>query len=154
MARQAQSQLIRNFRGDFLLHDLNVCELAIVLSPPELRYFFCIHQFRLDVQTVAPLNDFPHEYRTDVEILSCLLGVYLLSLVAKCHTARHYSQVGQLSKAIDQALGNAVAEVLGVGIAAHVCKWQDSDRIDLLTAPKVQKGARSGKCNENHGKRG
>ena len=57
------------------------------------------------------------------------------ALVAECNAARGQAQFGELRKAVDQVLRNAVAEILLVGIAAGIDEGKDRQRIDRPPRP-------------------
>ena len=79
-----------------------------------------VHQFRLDIQAVAALYHLPSEDRPDMEVLPHFARIRFLTLVDVHKGTRHYTQLGQLREVVDEILGDAVAEIFGIGIGTYV----------------------------------
>jgi len=105
------------------------------LAAPELRSLRNIHQFSLDDQRVAPLQQSPGEHGAHVQILPDLLRIDLSSLLANNGAACHDAQSTHLGEAVDHALSNAIAQVFSVGISAGIDEGQYRHRIDDLASP-------------------
>src|SRR5436189_580248 len=71
-------------------------------------------------------------HSTNVQILSDLSRIDSLSPVARYNTSRHNSQLWNFRKAVDQALGDLIVYVLGVGIARFINKRQDGYRLNRV----------------------
>src|SRR5215472_13748026 len=67
-----------------------------------------------------------------MQIAPGLLGIGLFSFVAEHRTARYYTQVPELREIVDQGLGDAVAQIFGVGIGAVIGEGQHGYRLDGL----------------------
>src|SRR5262249_47236706 len=113
----------RNLICDFLLDSENICQLAVVLFTPQPRAIDHVDQLRGNDQGIAPQNDSAHEYRPDREVPAYRLGIQCLASVAEYSAARHDSQFGQPREAADEALGDAIAEILHVRVGAGIFKW-------------------------------
>ena len=109
-----------------------VRELPVILFTPDLRGPRDIHQLRLDIQRLAALQDAPGEHRAHTELAPDFLRVNLLPFVTRDHAARHDAQIGNLRKAVDEAFGNTVGEILRVRVAALVREGQHGDGVDRL----------------------
>jgi hypothetical protein len=65
---------------------------------------------------------------SDLQLPGCLTYVDRLALEGKYRVARHDVERGHLGQIGDDVLGNSIAEVFLLRIAAHVGEGQDSDR--------------------------
>ena len=79
------------------------------------------------------LRNASRQHRSDLELLPNFLRVVLVRLEAEDAASRHHFEIGQLRQRADQALGQAVAEVLIVRIGRRVNEGQHRDRVNLLS---------------------
>src|ERR1035441_9639525 len=98
----------------------NVGLVAIIVSAPKLASVGGIHQICLNRDMVAVLHDAAHQNCAHPERVANFLRIVLLPLVAEHGAARHHLKVGQLRKTADQAFGQAVAEILIVGVSGGI----------------------------------
>ena len=68
-------------------------------------------------------------YRLHFQLPSHCLRVGLLAFVMKNRAARHDFKRGQLGKAVVNAFGNPVAEIIGVGVVVQIFKRENGDRL-------------------------
>src|SRR5205085_401342 len=80
----------------------------------------------------SSLNDPAAEHGGDAEVVADFLWINVLALVAEYGVARLHFKLRQVGEAIDQRLGDAVAQVIGIGIAANVTERQDGYGINGL----------------------
>ena len=73
----------------------------------------------------------PADQRGHAQILAHLLHVDVFAFVAKDRMPRLHLQIGHVRQIVDQRFGDAVAEIVGLGIAAVVGERQHGQRIDL-----------------------
>ena len=128
----ARRQLDRQ-RADDLLHHFvlgreDVGQLAIEPVGPEMPAAPGIDELGGDAYAIAGLADAALEHEPHAELAADLLHLDRLALVGEGGVPRDHEQAGDLRKIGDQVLGHAVAEILLLGIAAHVGEWQHGDR--------------------------
>ena len=117
---QLQSQLLSYFPCYLFLHCEDIRQIAVVVLAPELRVICDIYQLGTDDQPICYLTNSAREHRLYVELAPNLLRIDFLVLIAKDCAARHHPQFGKLRKSIDDALRNAVAEVIQLRISSDV----------------------------------
>src|SRR6185503_9764852 len=105
-------------------------EFPVILLAPELRFVRDIYQFGLYVEGFAPLDYSACENCADIQIPADRRWINLLPLVTKDGAAGHYAQFGQLREAVDDALCNAVAQVVHVRILIRIGKGEDGKGVD------------------------
>ncbi len=127
IAGQFQAQLAGNLPGYFLLDCQDVQDFAVILLAPELRARRRIDQIYLNVQGVAQLSHPSHHHRTDIEITTNLLRINLFPLVTESRAAPGDPQPLKLREAVDQALADAIRNVLRVRIGAGIGEGQHRD---------------------------
>src|SRR5208282_4072157 len=110
----------------------DVGELANIMRSPELGAIGGADEVGLNAQFVAMLSDASHEDGADLQRLANFLGIILIVLETEDGAARHDFEVGELRKGADEALGQAVAQVLVVGVGGGVDEGQDGDGSNLL----------------------
>jgi hypothetical protein len=91
-------------------------------------------QFGLNVQAVSALDYPAGQHRPYIQLSSDLFGFCFASLVAENPAAGHYPQLGDLREAVDQVLRDAVAEIFGVAVGAHVHERHHCQGVDRLWA--------------------
>jgi hypothetical protein len=75
------------------------------------------------------LRDPAREDRAHAQLAANCLGMLFLSLVAESGVSRHHLQTRQLRQAVDEAIGNAVAQVFGVWVIVGVHEWPNCQRV-------------------------
>src|SRR5215468_6477371 len=65
-----------------------------------------------------------------MQIAPHFLRIGRLPFITKDRVSRYYGNVWEFREAVNQALGDAVAEVFGLGIITHVDERQDRNRFD------------------------
>src|SRR5439155_25153515 len=86
------------------------------LLPPELGAILSFNQVNLHGQSVARLVYFAGEQRTYAKVLSHLGRVDCFAFVGECRGARNHSDLWDLGQAVDELLGQTIAQVFGVHI--------------------------------------
>src|SRR5262249_31678554 len=117
---QSQAQLVGDFPGDILLHPENIGKLPLILLAPEVMIVASIDQFGADKEIFAMLNNPTDKDRLNFQFASDRLGLRRPPFVTENGGARDYGEVGHLSEAVDEAFGDAVAQVLEVGIPIDI----------------------------------
>ncbi len=158
VTRQPKTQLLGDLLGDRFLNGENVGQLAIVAGPPELRGAGNIHQVGLNRESVTALKDSSGKDRANVQVPSRLLRIRFATLVTEDDGAGGDPQARQLGKAIDEALGDPIAQVLGARVGTRVDKGKDRDRVDGAAArPQPEdrgRGERQPDCQRGEKKSG
>ena len=89
-----------------------------------------INQLGADVQCVPSLRDSALEDRAHAQLAAKSLSIRFFPLVAENGVSRHHFQIRQLRQAVDEAFGDAVAQVFGVWITIGVHEGQDRQRVN------------------------
>ena len=116
----------------------NVGRLPAVLLAPDVAVVAGVDQFGTDFQVIAALHDAALENGANAQRLPNGLGIGIFALVHESGVAGHHLQVGQLGQTVDEALGDAVAQVFRVWIAAGIHEGQHRDRVDCLAAARAR----------------
>jgi hypothetical protein len=120
-------------RLDDLVHDLVLCgedvvQLAVEAVGPQMAAALGVDQLGGDAHAVAGLADRAFQHEAHAELAADLLHLHRPALVGEGGIARDHEQRLDLGEIGDQVLGDAVAEILLLGVAAHVGEGQDGDR--------------------------
>ena len=110
-------QSFDDIAGDLVLNDEDVFELSVVGFGPEIEAVLHFDELGTDPKLIAGFADTALENVVDTETLPDLLD-------AECAAI-------DLGQCADQLLGEAIGEVLVVGIAAQVVERQDRYRRHL-----------------------
>src|SRR6266849_5427721 len=97
---------------------------------PHLRHISRVNQVHLYAQRIAAPVDSACEHRSNVQLTGDLARISFMALVVEHNTARHDTEFWQLRKIVDQAFGDFVAEVFGVGIRGFVDERENGYRFD------------------------
>ena len=127
--REPQAEPVGDVRRDLVLHAEQVRERPVVFVAPEARARRDVHQLRRDREAAVPPGDRSREDGADAQ-LSARLPRVRGALEAKDRGAGHDRERRHARHLVDQALGDAVAQVLAVGIARAVLERQDRERLD------------------------
>ena len=131
-------QVVVDFLGDVPLHRDQVGNLAVELVAPKFGAVGHVDQIGLDRQSVSALRDPAHQHGVNVEFLADFLGIDVASLVAENRAAGHHPQFRDAGKAADNSFGNAVGEILDVGVRAHVHERQNGDGMNVARSAAQQ----------------
>jgi hypothetical protein len=108
----------------------------------------------LDVQCIPSLRDPALEDRAHPQLAANHARFCFFSLVTESGVSRHHFQIRQLRQAVNEALGEAVAQVFGVWITAGVHEGQNRQRVyrfSASTGPSVEPaGGRQCRQQDNH----
>ena len=89
---------------------------------PNLATIAHILQAHADHQLIAGLYQPPGEDGSYAHVAAYFLRVAGLPFVSKNCVTRRHGKIGQLREAVDQALRNPVAEILGLRVVAYIRK--------------------------------
>ena len=126
--QESDAEVLDDGRRDFILNLEDVLQRPIELLRPEVVPLFHIDELRGDSQPVARLADAAFEHRADVQAPPDLPHVEGLALERKRGGSRHHAQILDVRQAVDQLLGDTVAEIFLILPSAHVHERQDRDR--------------------------
>src|SRR5215813_12134662 len=132
-----KTQVFGNLLRDVFLERKDIGDFAIVLLAPQLRTFLSLDQLGLHNQGIAALENTARHNCTHIQFSPNLLQVFVVPLVLKCSIACRPAQAVKLGPIIDQAYGDSIAKVFGVGIATGVDEGQHGERIDAFAGVKV-----------------
>ena len=104
--------------------------LPVVLLAPDMRVVAGVHQLRADRESVSSLDDSSREHRPHAELSPDGPGVHVLSFVVKGRAPRNHLDPRDLRYGVDQALGDSIAQVLGIRIASRVDERQHGQRVN------------------------
>ena len=141
-AHDSGPQVVVDFLGDVSLHRDQVGNLAVELVAPKFGAVGHVDQIGLDRQSIAALRDPAHQHGVNVEFLADFLGVDVAPLVAEHRAAGHHPQFGHAGKAADNSFGNAVGEILDVGVRAHIHEGQNGDGMNVPDPPPSNRSRR------------
>ena len=127
-AGELQPQVLGDLRGHLLFNVTNVTKRVADLAAPEVRAVERVNQLGLDDDPFAALQDAPDEHGADVQLAPDAHRVRLLRvqtaggahLVTEDRRARHHAQARQRRERVNQRLGDAFRQVIGLRIAAQV----------------------------------
>src|SRR5262249_41394337 len=113
--------------GDLVLDGEDVRQLAVVRLRPEVVAVGDVDQLGADPQPVAGLADAALQDGADAELFADLADVLVAALEGEGGGAGGDVQPLDPGQGADQLLGQAVAEVLVLGVGAEVAERQDGD---------------------------
>jgi hypothetical protein len=140
--------------SDVVLHSESVHQLAVVLFAPQGGVVLHLDEFGAHGKVVGTLRHAAGQHGTDAEFAAYRARVGLLAFVTKDCATRHYLEVGQLRETADQALGNAVAQVVAIRGGAGVDEGEHGQRVDAgggMIAPVEEDGRGCEDCQDSHG---
>ena len=105
-----------------------VVDRAVVTFRPEVRAVLCVDQLRRDADAVAALANAALQNVSDAKLLRRLADIDRTSFVNEAGIACDDPQSRQLRQGGDDVLDQTIAEIILLGIAAHVLEWQHRDR--------------------------
>ncbi len=97
-------------------------DFCVVLDPSEVG---------ADLDHVAVLDHPAGEQGIDVQLFADLLGVNIFAFVAENRVAGFHLQLRHMGKAVDQGLGDAIAEEIRVRVATRAGEGDHSNGFDL-----------------------
>ena len=107
---------------------------------------FGVDKLCLNDQKIAALKHSAGQRRAYSKLLADPLRIDILSFVTEDCATSHHSQLGKLRKTVDDAFGDPVREVLGLGISACIDQWQDSQRVDRFAGSRTARRLRFASC--------
>ena len=113
------------------------CCIAMMSAPcrcsavPRFRCCPDVGEFGAYLDGIAVRHHAPGDQRGHAQFFAHLLHVDIFAFVAKDRVPRFHFQLGHVRQIVDQRFGDAVAQVVGFGIAADVGERQHRQRIDL-----------------------
>jgi len=114
--------------GDLVLDGEHVVELAFILGGPDLIAGCGIGELCSDANPLATLADAAFEHVAHAEFLGDLLDVNGPALVGEGGIAGDHEEPPHLRQGRENILADAVAEILLLGIVAHVLECEHGDR--------------------------
>ena len=119
-------------RGHDLLHDLilqgkDVCERTVVALGPEVSAGGGVDQLRDDAHLIAGFLHTAFQHVAHAQFFPDVLHVGGFAFVGEGGVTRDDKQVGNAGEVTGEHFGDAVAEVVLLGVFAHVVKGQDDD---------------------------
>ncbi len=114
--------------GDFVLDGENVGQVAIEALRPDVGAVAAGDQLGRDAYAWTGFAHAAFEQELDAEFLADVLHLHRATLVGERGVARDDGEARDLREISDDVLGDAVAEILLLRVAAHIGEWQDRDR--------------------------
>ena len=114
--------------GDLVLDREDVVEVAVEAFSPQVAAVLAVDQLGVDAHAIAGLAHASLQDRAHAEVLAHLRDVGRLALVGEGGVAGDDEQARNLGQIGDDVLGDAVGEILLLGIARHVVEGQHCDR--------------------------
>ena len=142
LGQQLELQRLDDRFRDLVLQREDVAQVAVVALGPDVVAGGAIDQLRGDAHAAARLAHAALEHVLHLELARHLRHVDELALVHERAVARDDGQRRDLAQVGDDVLGDAVAEVLLLGIAAHVDERQHADADPCGS----RRGAGAGAC--------
>src|SRR5512147_3117507 len=88
----------------------------------------CIDELGCNAHTVCRFAHTTLQYVAHAEFAADLFHVNSAALVSECRIASDYEQPFDAREASDDVFDHSVDEVILLGVATQVCKWQHSNR--------------------------
>lgn len=110
------------------MHGEDVGKVAIVALRPDVATGRRVDQLRRDPHPIAGAPNRSFQHRTHAKLRPDRPDVGALSPIGKARVAGDHHQAGDLGKVGDDVLGDAVREVLLLGIGGEVVERQDRYR--------------------------
>ena len=114
--------------GDFVLHGEDVAELAVVAFGPVMATGDRVDELRANAQPLAAAAHAALQHVAHAKLARDLAHVDGAVLVDEGGVAGDDEQPSDVGKTGDQVLGEAIGEVVLIGIAAHIGEGQHRDR--------------------------
>src|SRR5262245_37085985 len=118
----------RNPARNFVLEREHIARIAVEPLCPQMHIGLGIDQLGTDADLVARSPATASEYIAYAQLTTNLLGVDRLVAIGERGVARDYQHVREPRQIHCQIFGDAVREILLLGVAAEVRKGQDDDR--------------------------
>src|SRR5258705_12702644 len=117
------------------MHRRQIGKSLVVVRAPEVTVVAHIYQLCADDQVISALSYFACEHCTHPKRATDLLRIRQAAFVVKDRVARHHSQRRQLREVVDQAVSDAVGEVLSIWVRAYIDEGQNREGIDRRYIP-------------------
>jgi hypothetical protein len=147
-AREVHLESLHDAARDFVLHREDILEIPVVALGPDVAAALGVDKLRVNAHFHARLAHAAFEHVPHAELPADLLDVDALLLEGEGRVAGDDEQARDFGDVGDDVFGDAVGEVLLLGIAAHVGEGQHRDRgLARRRALGLGGGARcSGRC--------
>ncbi len=132
LGAERDAQRLDDRLGDLVLNGEDVLHRAVVAVRPEAVAVGDVDQLGGDAELVAGFPNAALENRLHVQRLAHLLDVDRRALELERRRAGRDAQVLDAPEAVDQLLGDPLAEVVLVLLGAHVGERQHGDRVASL----------------------
>ena len=139
-------QPLDNRARDLVLHVEDVFELAVVPLGPQLIAVRRVDELRGDAHARARLAHAALEHVPHLQALRDLADLDRLALERERGRARGDVKSFDLGQRVDDLFGEAVAEVLVLGIGAHVRERQDGDGRRFFDGARPTPAAERAEC--------
>ena len=93
-----------------------------------------VHELCANDESVALPKKSSSEDGADLQVASNFLRIGLFAFVAEDCAARSYAEIRKLRQVIREALADAIAEILHVGVGTLICERNDREGIDCCAA--------------------
>ena len=113
--------------SNLILNRENIGQLAIIPLSPNVPAIFAVNQLSRYTHARARFAHTSFQDKIHREFLPNLLHLYRFSFIGKGSVTRDDEQAGDFRQVRNDVLGDAVAEILLLGVAAHVVEWQNGD---------------------------
>jgi hypothetical protein len=125
--QQFQFERVDDRFRNFILQREDVVQVAIVALGPQMAVGRALDQLCRDAHAVARFAHAALENMRDIELAGDLSDIDSLRLERERRVARDDGERGHLAQIGDDVLGDAVAEIFLLRIAAHVDEREDAD---------------------------
>ena len=120
---------MRNIGRDVLLDVENVVHLPVVGLRPEVKTVRRRDQLHGNPQPIAGAPDAAFEHVRYTELAADFAQVFVAIFEIKRRRPPRYFEPADLRDVVDQLFGQAIREIVAVGIVAEAREWQHRKRI-------------------------
>ena len=128
LRQHLEAQRVDDGVRDVVLQLEDVLELAVVALGPDMAVGAPVDQLRGDAHPVVHLAHAAFKQILHAQPRGHAVKVLGAALVGEGSVARHHEQRGDLREIGDDVLGDAVAEIILLGVARHVDEGQHRNR--------------------------
>jgi hypothetical protein len=144
-AGEAHLERLHDLLGHLVLHREDVLEVAVEAVGPDVAAALGVDELHVDAHLHAGTAHAAFEHVAHAELAAHLLDVDALLLVRERRVARDHEQARDLGNVGDDVFGDAVGEVLLLGVAAHVGERQHRERGLVGQAQHLRRCGRCGR---------
>src|SRR5215510_4463795 len=142
-------QLFRDVASNLLLQRNDLCTPAAVVLAPDFGVVPNIGNLGTHFDVVSVRHDSSAYQRGDTQSIANLLQIYILSFELEGGAARFHLELRCMCETVGQRLGDAIAEILCIGISASIDERQHGNGIDLRAPARSQ--VPSANCSKSDG---